>query len=294
MDQAASSPSGSIEAVPALFAGLLDDAGLFPPAALPLATAARAHLAHRASWYAALVGPFVCPSSRIADLAAELPSPIAVSVVVPDGPDAVPSAYEAVAAAGLVSLAALEVPLGPPEVSAVAAARLAAATASVPAAVPVYAEVAWYSPPSELEETLDVLAASGMRAKIRTGGLEAAAFPDETHLARVLLALCDRGLAFKCTAGLHEAVRRRGRTGFEQMGFANILLATAAARSGAGKSEVERLLGERDEERVAGAIARLDPSVRACFVSFGTCSVNEPVDDLARLGLLVASGPPIL
>lgn len=235
----------------------------------------------------------MCPSSRIADLAAELLSPIAVSVVVPDGPAAVPSACESATAAGLVSLAALEVPLGSADQPA-AAARLADTSASVPAAVPVYAEVAWHSPPGELEETLDVLAASGMRAKIRTGGLEAAAFPDETHLACVLVALCDRGLAFKCTAGLHGAVRRRGRTGFEQMGFANVLLATAAARSGAGKSEVERLLGERDEERVARAVARLDPSVRACFVSFGTCSVNEPVEDLARLGLLVAEGSPIL
>jgi len=285
------SPPGSIGATPALFTGLLDDAGLFPPAALPPPEALRAHLAHRSSWYAPLVGPFVCPSTGLVALAGLLESPIAVSVVVPAGPDGLAGALEAAVAPG-ISLAALEVPLGPPEVAAVAAARLAAEVAAASPAVPVFAEVAWSSSARELEATLDVLAANGLRAKIRTGGLEAAAFPDEARLARLLLALSDRGLAFKCTAGLHEAVRRKGRTGFEQMGFANILLATAAASEGAREPELERLLADRDEAVVAASLARLDPAVRGRFLSFGTCSVNDPVEDLVRLGLLSAPSSP--
>jgi hypothetical protein len=287
---------------PALFDRLLDDAGLFPPAALPMKEAVAAHLSHLSAWYAAFVGPFVCPETRLGSLSEELvasgtSSPVEVSVIV-TGVERLAPAASAVAALPTVELTSLEVPLGTAEAALTAAeAALTAAEAlegvvgALPPGVDVYAEVPWSGQPEEIRLVAEALGRAGVRAKIRTGGLEAALFPDETHLGVLLLALARERVAFKCTAGLHEAVRRRGRTGrtgFEQMGFANILLATAAASAGSSIGEVAALLAEDDEAEVARQVAALDPSVRESFRSFGTCSVLEPVEDLVRLGLVSA------
>jgi hypothetical protein len=280
---------------PALFDRLLDDAGLFPPAALPMKEAVAAHLSHLSAWYAAFVGPFVCPETRLGSLSEELvasgtSSPVEVSVIV-TGVERLAPAASAVAALPPVELSSLEVPLGTAEAALTATEALEGVVGALPPGVDVYAEVPWSGQREEIRLVAEALGRAGVRAKIRTGGLEAALFPDETHLGVLLLALARERVAFKCTAGLHEAVRRRGRTGrtgFEQMGFANILLATAAASGGSSIGDVAALLAEDDEAEVARQVAALDPSVRESFRSFGTCSVLEPVEDLVRLGLVSA------
>ena len=68
-----------------------------------------------------------------------------------------------------------------------------------------------------------------------------------------------------------------------------VLLAVAAALEGADPGEVAAVLGDRDAEQVAAEISGLGPGetvmVRSLFASFGTCSTDEPVADLAALGL---------
>jgi len=101
-------------------------------------------------------------------------------------------------------------------------------------------------------------------------------------------AALDRETAFKCTAGLHHAVRHRDReTGFEHHGFLNVLLATRAALDGASVGEVEAVLEDRYANDLV-ALARTSdlPGARRWFTSFGSCSVTEPLDDLLALGLL--------
>jgi hypothetical protein len=79
-------------------------------------------------------------------------------------------------------------------------------------------------------------------------------------------------------------------TGFEHHGFLNVMLATAASRNGADEELVRGLLAERDAKRVGSAIAGLSvegvAAVRQHFTSFGTCSISEPLADLAELHLL--------
>jgi hypothetical protein len=141
---------------------------------------------------------------------------------------------------------------------------------------------------------LDEIAAEGLRLKLRTGGLDGSAFPTAPTLASAVDAALDRELPFKCTAGLHHAVRHRAAdTGFEHHGFLNLLLATAAAWDGAGRDEVTRLLEERDAGTVAAAAAEGDlTSARRWFTSFGCCAVADPLGDLLALGLLGARRDP--
>jgi hypothetical protein len=117
-----------------------------------------------------------------------------------------------------------------------------------------------------------------------------AAAHDDARLAAAVDAAVQQDLRFKLTAGLHHAVRHTDpETGFEHHGFLNVILAVHAAEGGSGV-DVAAVLAERDTALVADSISRLDEAergrVRARFLSFGTCSVTDPIDDLRRLGLL--------
>ncbi|WP_235998999.1 hypothetical protein [Qaidamihabitans albus] len=264
------------------FDGLLDDAALFPPGEAPLAEAVPAHHGHHTASYAALVGPFVFPAPRLDELPAVLDDrPIELSVTIPAGPAELAGTLRTVSGIDGVRLVAVEVALPPGQ----SAARLVAALAEqLPAGVTGYVEV----PRDERREsTLDELAGTGQRAKFRTGGVSAQAHPDERELAGAIVAAVTREIPFKCTAGLHHAVRHTDNaTGFEQHGFGNVLLATDAARRGAGTAEVATLLAERSGPAVADGLRELTDGARSSFVSFGTCSVLDPVRDLSALGLL--------
>jgi hypothetical protein len=141
------------------------------------------------------------------------------------------------------------------------------------------------------ERALDVVADAGYAAKLRTGGLDAALFPTEQQVAAFITACLDREVAFKCTAGLHNAVRHTAAdTGFEHHGFLNVLLATRASLDGATQDELAALLGERDGETLAERARALSDeqaaSTRRWFTSFGSCSIDEPRTDLMTLRLL--------
>jgi len=272
-------------------AGLLDDAALFPPRSASMKEAVTGHRAHLASWYGELVGPFVLPDRRLDELCRQLgaegDASFRVSVILTDGPGALPSVLLDGTAGGSLELAGLEIPLGPSEGALRDAREAVRLLADLPG-VKGYAEVPAGESP---EAVLDVLASSGAGAKLRTGGTRPSSFPSDVGVARFIVGCAERGLPFKCTAGLHAAVRHREpEQGVERQGFANIVLATDAALSGAPVEEVACQLGERDEKAVVSALASLDPErlrrARSQFCSFGTCSVEEPVEDLVRLGLL--------
>lgn len=270
----------------ALFASLFDDAALFPPGNAPMAEAIPGHHRHRTSWYAGFVGPFICSDTRLA----ELPADLTVSVVVTGGPSAIDGLGP------LPNAVALEV---------------SGVTDRAGAAAAVDAlrrwNRRWDSGPSDggragfvevprgqaCLPVLDELAGTEFFAKFRTGGLRAQAFPAESELAEAIVGCVGRDLPFKCTAGLHHAVRHTAAdTGFEHHGFLNVLLATHAALDGAQTEEVAALLGLREAAAVADRIRALDDdqvkATRRMFRSFGTCSISEPVEDLIALRLISA------
>lgn len=136
---------------------------------------------------------------------------------------------------------------------------------------------------------MQALARTGYLAKFRTGGVNAELYPDEAELSATVLTAVRAGVPFKATAGLHHAVRNTDpRTRFEQHGFLNLLVATAAAQNGAGVSEMAAVLADRSGGRLADRVRAVPTTVRDAFRSFGTCSISDPLRDLASLDLLEA------
>jgi hypothetical protein len=268
----------------ALFTALFDDAALFPPGNAAMAGAVRRHRQDQELWYAESVGPFVCPDSRLPELDHALGAAGAdrldVALTVPGGPRTLTAALEAARETPRVRVVAVEVPLG----SAPAASVRDALDGSDPS-IACSVEV----PAAELSTDLAArLRTAGLRLKLRTGGTVATAFPTEDELARALMSGAAQGLPIKCTAGLHHAVRHRDpATGFEHHGFLNVMLAVHAALTAA---DARAALAEQDSGAVASAVRTLSAAqiaaIRDIFRSFGTCSIDEPLADLARLDLL--------
>jgi hypothetical protein len=269
--------------VRSLFAGLFDDAALFPPGDAPMAAAVPAHRELRAR-LGGLVGPFVVPAARLGELSAHLgddAAPFGVSLIAAAGD--LPAAAARVTAHPGLGLAAVEVPVASDAATAREAVRVLDGV--LPDGVPAAVEL----PRTEVrDEVLDVLAGTRHRAKLRTGGVRAALFPPPEELAASLAACVARGVALKCTAGLHSAVRHTDpATGFTHHGFLNLLAACDALAAGGPAAAAERWLRQDDAGALVGGwssdrVAR----ARAVLTSFGTCSVLEPVDDLVSLGLL--------
>jgi hypothetical protein len=284
---------------PDMYAGLVDDAAIFPPGNAPVPEALRAHAEHRASWYAPLVGGFVCADTRLTELQAALDEasptgPLRVNLTVSGGAGAVEPALVWVGRDERLALRALEVALRDEDDLARNAARMATVLAAVPDDAVSYVEMPRLygdTVPAGWAAALDEVAAAGFAMKYRTGGPDHPAFPSSAELAAVLAAALDREVGFKLTAGLHHAVRHTATdTGHEHHGFLNVLLATRASLDGANASDVAALLDERDPDVVAHRVAELGPtglaSTRRWFTSFGSCSIIDPVDDLVGLGLV--------
>ena len=112
----------------------------------------------------------------------------------------------------------------------------------------------------ERKAVLSAVKATGRMAKIRTGGVTAEAIPATSQVAGFIWDCARAGVAFKATAGLHHAVRAEQRL-------------TYAPEAIRGRRVV---IPAADIARARGGLAR----------SFGSCSFEEPMADLAALGWL--------
>ena len=239
-----------------MFDGLIDHAALFPPASMPLDEALEEDRAARESSAAELINRFVVPAAKLA----ELPSGDTPLSVVLSSPD------DGVLVTGQPA-EAVELALATPQPR--PADLLAAYRALEPLGVEVYFELVldggWRN---DVPAAIGSIGAIGGRVKLRCGG---AYTPSVEQVALVVAACREAGVPFKCTAGLHHAVRHG-----DEHGFLNILAATTAPNA-----RLESVLAEEDP-----AALDLDSPDRSLFRSFGSCSWREPVDDLRALGLV--------
>ncbi|MDA0803631.1 MAG: hypothetical protein O2819_07760 [Planctomycetota bacterium] len=294
-----------------LFADSLDFAGRYPPARMsPEATVeAHARLLVRAPWFA---GRLVWPAEdldRLSDLA-EGHAPVARSPRT-EGAWAVsavtrPASSEdfrydleaieefndrhATEGAAALCIDSLEA-----RVDGIRDIELA--IEAVPDRVFPYLEVSWEKDPRGF---LAAMAGVGVGAKLRTGGLDAAAHPPAGAISGFLMA-CARGqVPFKATAGLHRAIRHAApEVGCDQHGFLNLFAAAALVHARCvEESEVTSMLLETEPSafsvdasgvRWSGRHAPVEAvaSMRQDLLhSWGSCSWEEPLQDLVALGIL--------
>jgi hypothetical protein len=291
-------------AVRALLGELIDDAGLFPPAQLGMADALAAHARGEASAHFWMLGRFVVPASRLAELLEALdhaPDPLPLSLIV-DGNPAEDLAAIAAAMRAHGGRIAVETVEGKASLDELARAYDAAGFVERP---DLYVEVA-LDDPIALEASLLGLsrARAGNRpeacAKIRCGGLSAEAVPAPAIIARFMGLARELDVPFKATAGLHHPIRgHNDAAGFTMHGFLNV--AGAAVLGWTHRLDalsLETILADEDAghfhltaQRFAWRSLAADPDqigVARGFAlrSYGSCSFDEPVDDLVALGML--------
>jgi hypothetical protein len=157
----------------------------------------------------------------------------------------------------------------------------------------------------DLEEMIVAIGAAHLRAKIRTGGTTQELFPAPERVLRFLEICVRRQVQFKATAGLHHPLRGEYPLTYEpnaaqgtMYGFLNVFLVAVLLHSGHEPARLLPLLEERDPSTIssdANGISWRDFHVSAAQVaqararfagSFGSCSFEEPVQDLAALALL--------
>jgi hypothetical protein len=290
-------------ALRALLSGIVDYAGLYPPAALDMRTAVRhcaSYSTDPASW---MLGRFVVPVGRLDELSAEwqLVSegprvPVRFSVVLGDNVTSDIAQVEAFESGhtGDFILDAVEARLS-------TEAAIERAALAVRSDCELFAELPIDADPAPLVATLSSVGAS---AKVRTGGVTPDAFPTAVNVVRFMRRCLDSNVRFKATAGLHHPVRADYPLSYSSaspcgtmFGYLNLFLAAGLMMNGLSDADTVRVLDERDPSSFsieADGISWNDYSLnvqqlsrlRQWAVSFGSCSFREPVDELRTLSLL--------
>jgi hypothetical protein len=320
--------SVAVNAMEAMLAGAIDYAGLFPPATLPMADAVANYAGYLTGQEAWALGRFIVPATRLDEFGVALAThagmePWRLSVLV--------GANLAADLATVVSFnqrwgSALERRSPKPLVPG-SHGGLASASGATPTAVIDTLELKAPTPDSIAEAAeltggefavfheiplandtpalLATLARAGARAKIRTGGVTADAFPGASALAGFLEQCAAARVSFKATAGLHHPLRGTHALTYESgsakatmHGFVNVFLASAFAWAGWTAGQLVELLTETSPAAFAfnpeGASWRghalgadaLRAARTQFLLSFGSCSFEEPINDLQSLGWL--------
>lgn len=304
-----------------LFGGLIDYAGVFPPASLELDAAVAEYRAARLGPHSWLLGRFIITASRLEALGGMLMAsmqsgeePWAISVIL-DG-EVAAAAFAARAFDSEMEPAAqvalLEVAL--PTEASDGRDRQQAFDASAPVVTAALSASAVATPFFEIKldagwET-GLGAAAGaladhrlashrpLGAKLRCGGVVADAFPTPQQVVAFIVECTATDLPFKATAGLHHPIRHFDPDlGVMRHGFLNLLVASALARQGVDTAELTQVVEETAPEAFqlsVGAASWRDHTLRGSdlarlrehFAGYGSCSFDEPVQDLVGLGML--------
>jgi hypothetical protein len=287
-----------------LLHGIIDYAGLFPPAALTMAPAIAEYAEHRAGPFRWALGRFVAPAARLDEFAR------AAEPCLPRAGE--PWRLTALAGAELeADLAAIRrfndvhrgrAVVDTVELKAESTRAIGAALDLVGTWLDTYVELPVHS---ELEPLIQAAGERGARVKVRTGGITADAFPAPPELVRFIRAAVRARVPFKATAGLHHPISATYPLTYApdspcapMYGFLNLFLAAAYVSRGLGDEDAVTLLTEASPAAFRFSEAALEwrgrsqseadlaRARREVATSFGSCSFREPIGDLQTLGLL--------
>lgn len=279
--------------IDAMLAGLIDYAGLYPPASLDMRFAVDNYRRYRSGEHRDALGRFLVDLGRLDELhtAAGPHFDMKLSVIL----------SQRARADELPALLDRGMPIESIECKAASPCDIEPLLQNLPRGIEAYVEI----PIAPVQpEMLRAIVNAGARVKLRMGGVASEAFPFPAVVARMLAAISEAQLSFKATAGLHHPLRSRHPFTYAHdspagwmHGFINLLCAAALIHFGADVAEAERVLEEHDPEAwtlspdalawrshswTAGQLSE----TRKDFVSFGSCSFEEPIVDLEALGWL--------
>jgi hypothetical protein len=301
-----------VTAIRALLAGLIDYAGLFPPAGLEMARAVENYAAYQSGSDHWALGRFVLPVARLAAFASALE---ALPAEVRRGtrwPLTAMLGGDPVADMCAVALFNERHAAGGPQVlslegKAASVAQVHAIRTPVPPSHELYLELP-LTP--DLPSLVDAVTDAGAYAKIRTGGVQVADIPAPEAVLGFLTACADAALPFKATAGLHHPVRGMapltylpGSAGATMFGYLNVFLAASALWHERPESEALALLTREDRETLrfgrdalqwdgtSFSADELAVTRRDFAHTIGSCSFLEPVTEIRQLGARLDAVP---
>jgi len=303
--------------------GLVDYAGLFPPAGLDMVTAVNQYAGFQNQPEAWMLGRFIAPADRLGELAAAVENAVdeggcwGVSALLGHREDSdqslamLAAQCEAIAdfetrLAGRAAVEVLEIPIPalmePADLPNFLMRYLRGLEKSCNRRVDVFWEIPPGAPESMEYPYVEAISKAGASSgiKLRCGGLTPEAFPSVGRVARIVALCRDLDLPLKLTAGLHHPVRHQATEPAVMMhGFLNVFGAGVLAHA-----------LRWDAQKLSKVIADTDPAsfgfdagvfswqghtvqtdtlelIRSRFLcGFGSCSFDEPRDDLKKLGLL--------
>lgn len=298
-----------IDSLRTLLSGIIDYAGLFPPARLPMGTSVRNYFRYKRASEEWILGRFVCPASRLVELEAELNRieyaerlPTCVIASGKGSQGLIRSVQSEITAAlrrlRHISPETLEVQIPAEELS-LRIRRYAVELLQCASGMELYLELPFSENwRQELPDAIAKLAENGnANVKIRLGGASAAAVPSAEQVATFISVCAKYGVPFKATAGLHHPLRKIDtQLQCETFGFLNIFVAAAVAHHYQPEIEVLiEILSEGDSGRFHFRTDGMDyrnflltnaqvQASREFARSFGSCSVEEPIEDMRRFG----------
>lgn len=301
-----------------LLSGLIDYAGLFPPAKLSMQHAVEAYARARVGEHEWMLCRFVCPAARLKELSqcasvlmpgtnatsgyrehADVTEPWHISALVetPDDLDIIRkfNQHHDQEVNGLALVDAIEIKLTSPD-------EADDILDTVPEEIYPFFEVPAGADPRGF---IAAMAGNACAAKIRTGGVTPDAIPSPEQVSAFMTACVLADVPFKATAGLHHPIRGEYALTYEKNapravmhGFLNVFVAAALLKHVRADEQLAiDVLREKDpnafvftEEGVRWRThvldaAQLAHSREAFSLTFGSCSFDEPVEDLKKIGM---------
>ncbi len=281
-----------------LLKGSVDYAGLFEPASLQPSPALDEFRYWRGQDFGFTVGRFCCLAGRLSELLPLLREGDGLSIAAIGKRTTTPDEWDKAREQEAEAMTAFQV-------AAEGAAEIGAYEVFVPnqellkdlegfSSVDVFAELPWR------EGMTDTVAATSemdwLALKARTGGTKPGSVPSGSDLASFIWNCMSLEIPFKLTAGLHHPLPNvNAETGDHQHGFVNVFTAAALAYAEeVPAGELVSVLSASDPSEWSFGDAGLSfrghevglddlEAVREIFAGFGSCSVQEPRDDLEAL-----------
>ena len=297
-----------MKSVDALLAGLVDYAGLFPPASEDMRPALESYASYAEGEDREALGRFIVPISRLRELEdvgrelmprARGSQPWRLSVLVAEDVRAAAEEmlkfnrrHSSGSKNGHAVIDMAELKASTPD-------GIGHQRKDLPNTLIAYFEIPITG---DVEPLVKTIAKVGARAKVRTGGITPEAFPPADALVDFIAACQREAVPFKATAGLHHPIRGEYRLTYEpdspkwmMYGFLNVFMAAALLYAGEGEDTALAALEERDpsafaftddgiqwrEKRIS--VDQIQASRLKFAISFGSCSFREPVEELANL-----------